>query len=196
VVVDGLVLVTAPDQVIAQQVSRAVAGLDVEQVTEPDVIASVLPVADVLGPAWLSYLDPAVSPSPTLAVGDLQHLPAHDSALCRLYEAVSEDDLQESGLEDVTSPVFAIFEDGVVSSAAGYQLWTHQVAHLTVLTAAAARGRGLATTVAAAAVADAVTHGLLPQWRARPAASRSVAARLGFKQVGCQLSFRLDGLVP
>ncbi len=64
---------------------------------------------------------------------------------------------------------------------------------MSVLTAADARGRGLARAVAAAAVADALGNGLLPQWRARPEASLRVARALGFRELGTQLSVRLGG---
>ncbi|PWS40209.1 GNAT family N-acetyltransferase, partial [Streptomyces sp. ZEA17I] len=41
------------------------------------------------------------------------------------------------------------------------------------------------------ATAHALAAGLLPQWRARPAASRRVAAALGYRELGAQLSVRL-----
>jgi RimJ/RimL family protein N-acetyltransferase len=176
-------------------VSRALATLRGEQVTDPDVVSTLLPVADVLGPAWLSYLNPAGPPRlhPT---EHAQRLVADHDDLLQLQRAVSADDLEESGLQQITSDAFVVREDGVVTSAAGYRCWPLQVAHLGVLTAASARGRGLAAVAAGAAVADAVSHGLLPQWRARPAASRRVAAQLGFQQLGRQLSIRLQEPVP
>jgi RimJ/RimL family protein N-acetyltransferase len=61
-----------------------------------------------------------------------------------------------------------------------------------VLTDTAARGRGLAQRVASAAVDRALADGLLPQWRARPPASRRVAQALGFRELGTQLSVYLD----
>ncbi|NEB68512.1 GNAT family N-acetyltransferase, partial [Streptomyces fulvissimus] len=51
--------------------------------------------------------------------------------------------------------------------------------------------RGLARQVASEATAHALAAGLLPQWRARPAASRRVAAALGYRELGAQLSVRL-----
>ncbi|MFB9852823.1 GNAT family N-acetyltransferase [Micromonospora andamanensis] len=63
-----------------------------------------------------------------------------------------------------------------------------------MLTAPSRRGRGLARTVAAAATADSLAEGLLPQWRARPAASRRVARALGFRELGAQLSVGLSPL--
>jgi predicted GNAT family acetyltransferase len=60
-----------------------------------------------------------------------------------------------------------------------------------VLTASAARGRGLARAAASAAVAHAIQEGRLPQWRARLPASRRVAHALGFRELGSQVSIRL-----
>lgn len=52
--------------------------------------------------------------------------------------------------------------------AGGFARWPRGVAHLGVLTAAPARGRGLATATACSAVEQALSQDLLPQWRARP----------------------------
>ncbi|WP_326702558.1 GNAT family N-acetyltransferase [Streptomyces cyaneofuscatus] len=76
-------------------------------------------------------------------------------------------------------------------AAAGYAHWPRDTAHLCVLTAPDARGGGLARRVASEATAHALAAGLLPQWRARPAASRRVAAALGYRELGAQLSVRL-----
>ena len=69
-------------------------------------------------------------------------------------------------------------------------------AHLSVLTAASARGRGLGRRAASAAVAHAIAAGRLPQWRARPEASRHVARTLGFRELGAQVSLRLAPADP
>ncbi|MEU8103248.1 GNAT family N-acetyltransferase [Nonomuraea muscovyensis] len=70
------------------------------------------------------------------------------------------------------SEAFVIRDGDQVIATAGYRLWPGSAAHLSVLTALRRRGHGLARAVASAAVADALTHGLLPQWRARPEPSR------------------------
>lgn len=62
-----------------------------------------------------------------------------------------------------------------------------------MLTDPAFRGLGLAKLAGSSATADALARGLLPQWRARVAASIRVAASLGFAGCGSQLSFRLAG---
>jgi len=99
-------------------------------------------------------------------------------------------------MRGLTSAVFAVCEHGQVVAAAGYRDWPCGTAHLSVLTAAAARGRGLARAAASAAVAHAIGEGKLPQWRARPEASRRIARALGFRELGSQVSIRLAGAVP
>lgn len=82
------------------------------------------------------------------------------------------------------------FEERVVA-AAGYRVRPRRTAHIGVLTAPQARGRGLARVTGSAAVAHALAVGLLPQWRARPPASRRVAVMLGFEELGSQLSIEI-----
>ena len=110
--------------------------------------------------------------------------------------AAAAGDVEESGLQGITSPAFAVCEHGQVVAAAGYRDWPCGTAHLSVLTAAAARGRGFARAAASAAVAHAIGEGRLPQWRARPEASRRVACALGFRELGSQVSIRLAGAAP
>lgn len=87
-------------------------------------------------------------------------------------------------------PVFrSVTGAGGPTRSAGFREWPGGTAHLCVLTAPRVRGRGLARQVAAAATAYALASGHLPQWRARPAASRRVARALGFRELGSQLSF-------
>ena len=79
----------------------------------------------------------------------------------------------------------------MIISAAGYRDWPCDVAHMSMLTLTSARGRGLARTVASAALTHAIQQGKLPQWRARPQASRRVARALGFRELGFQVSIRV-----
>jgi GNAT superfamily N-acetyltransferase len=204
---DGAI-VTAPDAVAAAALRVALAGLSITELTDPDVLTVRLrptaPVLDRLGPASLAYLAAADFRPPTrpeAAQGGLsaavEQIPADNPGVRALLDVVGAADAGECGLADVTSSVFALREDGGpdgsrrIVAAAGYEDWPAEVAHLSVLTAPAWRGRGLARMVAAAAVAQALREGRLPQWRARPAASRRVAVSLGFAELGAQLSLRL-----
>lgn len=173
-------LSTAPDarraRALAHAPAKAPAG-------DPSSVAT-----EVLGPAHLAYLDgpPATTPSEEVHT---------DRPVDALLRACSPADVDEGGLADTTSPTFVVLRDGVPAAAAGYQRWTvaggPAVAHLSVLTHPAFRGHGLARTVGAAATAHAHAHGLLCQWRARPAASLRVARSLGYTVLGSQLSLLL-----
>ena len=187
VVIDDAALVTVPDQQTARLVSQALSGLPAASLADAGVLTSWLPIAEILGPAALAYLDPAeFRPGP----GDAAITPAgpDDLGLRQFLLFADPDDLEESGLGGITSPAFAVRELGQVVAAAGYRDWPCDTAHLCVLTAAAARGRGLARAAAARAIAE----GKLPQWRARIEASRRVARALGFRELGSQVSIRLS----
>lgn len=149
-------------------------------------LCSQLPTVGVLGPATLAYLDePDFRPVPSEVV---------ESGVHDLSMVSGPEDFHESALDEITSPLFVIRHEGAVIAASGYRHWPTSVAHMSVLTAPAYRGKGLARTVASSAVAHALSSGLMPQWRARPEPSRRVARALGFRELGEQISVRLaDG---
>lgn len=122
---------------------------------------------------------------------DVERLPPGHRDVRPLVASVDARDADESGMEEVASAVRVLREGRDVVAAAGYRPWLDTAAHLSVLVAAAHRGRGLARLVASAAVADALADGLLPQWRARPEPSRRVARALGFRELGSQISLLL-----
>lgn len=188
-------VVTAPDARSAEALGEAARILSYEELTDPVrlgvTLSGTAPVLDVLGPASLCYPDggrdtfvPAPGPVEQVAAGDR-------SALKALLAAVGQDDADESGLDEISSPAFLLVDGGVAVAAAGYLSWPRSVAHLCVLVAPNHRRRGLARIVASAAVSHALDAGLLPQWRARPYPSRRVAAALGFRELGAQLSVRM-----
>jgi len=143
-----------------------------------------LPIAAEIGPATLSYLEPTdFRPAPGHAVA----LAPDSPEIALLLASVPAEDATESGLIEISSPAFGLYRGGTVEAAAGYKLWPN-AAHLCVLVAPAYRGQGLGLCVASTAVHHALQRGLLVQWRARPAASRAIARRLGFHHLGDQLS--------
>jgi RimJ/RimL family protein N-acetyltransferase len=190
VVIGDAALATAPDHETARLVGQALGGLPAASLTGARELTSRLPIAESLGPAALAYLDPAeFRPWP----GDAAITPLGPDhlGLRQFLQAADTDDLEESGIQEITTPAFAVREHGQVLAAAGYRDWPCGTAHLSVLTATAARGRGLARAAASAAVVHAIGEGGLPQWRARPEASRRVARALGFRELGSQVSIRL-----
>ncbi|MFB8140780.1 GNAT family N-acetyltransferase [Streptomyces parvus] len=190
VTVGDAALITAPTDRAADAARSVLTGLTTAALTDPTTVARLLPVADTLGPAALGYLAPdALSPVGRTAAPTTCLSPGH-AALRALLAEAGPSDAGESGLADVTSPVFVVRGGTEVLAAAGYEHWPRDTAHLCVLTAPHARGRGLARQVAHAATAHALAAGLLPQWRARPPASRRVARALGYREAGRQLSVR------
>ncbi|MEU9474509.1 GNAT family N-acetyltransferase [Streptomyces sp. NPDC048191] len=182
---------TTPTERSAALVRDGLATLSPEAVTDADAVRGVLPVVQVLGPAALSYVSPDAFRSAVPGALSVRQLPGDHADLRRLEESAGEEGAEEAALGDITSPAFAVRAGGAVVAAAGYQTWPGRAAHLSVLTDPAWRGRGLAQLTASAAVAHALAAGLLPQWRARALASRRVAAALGFRELGAQLSIKL-----
>lgn len=186
----GVAIVTAPDRAAAQIVERAVAELPSGALAELAGVLDMLPVAEVLGPATLAYCDRRRF-RPTGLRDRVDIVPADHVHLKALLVGTPEADAGESGMAEITSPAFVLRAGPAVLAAAGYRRWPNGVAHLSVLTAESDRGRELARVVASAAVSHALDQGLLPQWRARRAASHRVARALGFRDLGSQGSIQL-----
>jgi GNAT superfamily N-acetyltransferase len=183
-------LMTAPTDEMTQRVRGLVADLSTAQVCDPELILASLRPVEILGPATLSYLDPiAYRPVATDAVTEIDA----GSDIDALVAAAGDDDADESGIREVTSPIFGVrAAGGVTIAACGYRTWLGTIAHMGVLVHPDHRGHGLAKAVASAATAHALAAGLIPQWRARPVASIAVARTLGYTRVGDQVSFRLS----
>ncbi|MBL7632332.1 GNAT family N-acetyltransferase [Frankia nepalensis] len=171
------------------------ASLPVSALTDLHTLRTVLPVTEALGPAALSYLNAEdFRPHPAQDTVEMLRPSAQD--LRALLASVSAEDADECGLDEITSPASVVRDGPRLVAAAGFCEWPGAVAHLGVLTATDARGRGLARQVASAAVARALDDGLLPQWRARPMPSRELARTLGFRELGAQLSIRVLDSAP
>jgi GNAT superfamily N-acetyltransferase len=189
VTVGDAALVTAPTDRHADRMRTALAALPISELTDVSRLGAILPITDVRGPATLAYLiaeEFRASDTSTVV-----REPSDHRDIARLVASIGAADAAESGLARITSPAFVVRADGDVVAAAGYQVWLDSTAHLAVLTAEHARGHGLARIVASAAIHHALDRRLLPQWRARPAASRRVAQALGFREVGSQLSITI-----
>ncbi len=190
--IEECVTAVAPTPELVSPLTSALADLSPEDVTSPDRVAERLPgVVEILGPARLYYLGDRFPAATSAAPVDVVPL----SQIGDLLAAADAEELQESGLAHVTSKVSVIrSEFGEPVAACGYRYWPEQIAHLSVLTRADHRRKRLAAAVAIDAIWRALGEGLLPQWRARPAASQGAAQAIGFEEMGAQLSLRIDGV--
>lgn len=182
---DGTITAAVPRAELATPVADALAGLTPTEAVTPEVVRPRLPATSaVLGPAWLSYPPRAFVPP-----GDGEADPVTPAELAGFLAEVPRDDLLESSVDELAEPLFAgRTPDGTLAAVAGYRRWPNDVAHISILTAPAHRRRGHAHRAASRALAHAADRGLLPQWRARPEASRALARRLGLVELGAQLS--------
>jgi GNAT superfamily N-acetyltransferase len=166
--------------------------LSLEDPTDPDAVDDALAPAERLGPAELAYLDGAATSGIPDAALDV-HLDRQPvRRLAAWLRTAPPADLEESSIAEMHDVVVA-FVDGRPVGAAGHLTWPTGIAHLGMLVDRDARGRGVGRALASAATRWALDHDLHPQWRAASAnvASRALARRVGYREVGRQLSVRL-----
>jgi hypothetical protein len=191
VLLGGAALVTAPTKESADRLREAAAELSADELTDPEALGKVLQLGEVLGPVALAYVAADGFRASTLTDPRVEELRDGQLDLQRLEQAAGAADADEASIDEITSPAFVVRVNGEVVAAAGYRAWPSRTAHVSVLTAPAWRGRGLAGATGSAAVRHALAQDLLPQWRARVPASRKAAIGLGFTELGSQLRFRL-----
>ncbi len=143
----------------------------------------------LLGQAALSFADTYV-PGAHLETVVVTDDPA---AVADLEASCPPDDVTEVGLAAMGRALVTLDELDRPTAGAGYQEWQGIVGHLGVLTPPAFRRQGFGQVAAAIATNDALDEGLVPQWRARTEnhASRAMAARLGYVEVGSQTTVLL-----
>jgi hypothetical protein len=185
VAVEDGILATAPDEAAADELTRVLAPL----APNDDWLTAFSHSAVLRGPAQLAYADRDV-PRPAQAE-DVERVDVGDDALVAFLQRSPAADRDEAGIGACSSPLAAIRVDGDIVAAAGYRVWLDELAHMSVLVDPRVRNRGLAMEVAAAATGDALARGFIAQWRARPLASRAIARRLGYVELGQQLSVQL-----
>lgn len=172
-------------------------GLAPTLAADDDGAATVLLTASadhggrLLGAATLAFTDSYV-PGRHLETAVVTDDPA---AVDDLEAACPPDDVTEVGLAQMTRALVTLDELDHPTAGAGYEEWQGIVGHLGVLTPPPFRRQGHGLVAAGIATNDALDAGLIPQWRARSEnrASRRVAARLGFREVGSQTTVLLPG---
>jgi hypothetical protein len=145
----------------------------------------------LLGEATLWFADSYVSNDALKSVVVTDDV----AAVTDLERLCPPDDIAEVGLSK-TDWKFATLDDtDQITAGAGFDEWEQILGHLGVLTPPALRRYGFGTLAAGIATNEALDRGLIPQWRARRdnSASRALAARLGFDEVGSQTAVSLAG---
>lgn len=189
VVLGDAAIGTAPDQARVEAMSARLAGNSPARLYEPAFAATAFGGTEMIGPVTLAYLaTEGFRPCPGPVV---EELPADHDDMRTLELLCSAEERAEVSIDQLTSPAFAIRDGREIIAAAGYVRWPRDTAHMAILTAPQARGRGLAKVAASSAIAHAFDRGVVPQWRARVPASLRVAAALGFTEVGVQIRARL-----
>jgi hypothetical protein len=180
------ITVSVPRPDLEAAVHLALEGFTADWATTPEFVTPRMPPTRAsLGPAVLYY------PPSGFAASSRKLDEGSSAELAVLPAAASADDLDESGIAHVESPIFVSrVSDGRVAAASGYRRWPNAVAHLSVLTHPAHRRQGHGRRASSMAVRHAIDAGLLPQWRARPIASQELARTLGLVAVGAQLSLQ------
>ena len=189
--VGGAVRLVAPDELTAQSVQHLMdkdplfwdhASDSAQRVAE--AAGWRHNVAEVLGPAHL-----LCTPTPPGVSATADALVGAEAELAELLGRCSPHEVAESGVRDL-EVAFGRSVDGHLVAVGGWEPWPGDLAKIGVLVDHEVRGRGHGAAVGAVATAEAIATGLLPLWRSSTGnlASLMVADRLGYEQIGHQLS--------
>jgi GNAT superfamily N-acetyltransferase len=192
---DNALAVGAPEPLV-QPLRRRVGVLASIAVSDSDALRSVLadlvPVEAVLGPAFYGYADretfvPVESDARVLTAEDE---PAYE----RFRASVPDTEWNQGGLEFEPSETVGLFVGEDLVAVAAYDLWDDVLAHLGVITHPNYRGEGYGRAVVSRATDYALADGYLPQYRTLDAWPWSVAlARgLGFKRFATSMLISFD----
>jgi len=194
-VVDAAPLVSIPSALLSAVTPRATQFV-AEAIQDADALRRLLvpgTVTKIIGPALLNYADRScVALSGTENTRELG--PQDDAAFQALRAACPPEEWEPKDFSPGSQPTFGAFAtDGALVAISDMEVWADRIAHISVVTNPAFRGRGFGTRAVAAAIDRALDSGLLPQYRVLEdnVSSRSVARKLGFQSYGWTLAARL-----
>lgn len=162
--------------------------------SDPAEVVVVLRPARTLGPGEVFYLPVGGDVDGEVATievgGEVEEVPV--TSIADWLALLPAEDVEESSLHEMED-VLVLRRDGQVLGAAGHLDWPSNIGHLGVLVAPRARGKGVGSALGAAATRRVLDLGRHPQWRAAThnEASKTVAGRIGYEQMGRQFSFQL-----
>lgn len=176
---------------IVDIVRGATNGQDQDAIFDPTFVERALTghIDRVLGPTYLGYLDALDSdredPNVRLLSRDDR------DGLSDLFGSVTAQDWEYSGLEP-GQPIAGYFIGAELVSAAGYEVWGGQIAHICVLTRGDARGAGYGRACVRVIAAHAIEQGLIAQYQTlyENAPSLAIARSLRFEDYAARIYVR------
>ena len=147
----------------------------------------------VIGPAYIGYAEEVRPPS-----HPARSLSERDASKAReLQAACSRLEWEHGGSEVNAQPTSGVFAGSELVALAGYKIWGGVIAHISVITHPAFRGRGFGRSSVAHLVRTALAAGLVPQYRTLESnlASVRIAESLGFVQFASSVAVRLNPTV-
>ena len=156
----------------------------------PDRFAAALaPVAaKVIGPTYIGYATTISLPAhPVRALG------TEDAAAIRTLRQACDPTEWEHGSSLSGQSASGVFVEGELVAFAGYAVWGDSIAHVSIITHPAFRGRGYGRTAVAHLAGRALRAGLLPQYQtlASNRASVQLAESVGYQAYATSMSVRL-----
>jgi hypothetical protein len=145
----------------------------------------------VLGPASLAYADAG---SVVALAGGAVPVDPGERRLAAFAATMSPEEWDECGLGGHLARCFAVTISDRLVAVAGYEVWDEAFAHVCVASSVSARRQGHAKAAAYAATRDAISAGLIGQWRSAAGnpASAALGQALGFIRLGEQLTILFE----
>ena len=180
---NGRLVVASPPS-HAELTRKRVSDLPIEQLFSIDFVArmSAGDVERVLGPAQVLYADiQTFRRSPVPHCRQLTSDDAH--RIEALAGTLTASELELSGFNADQPPAFGAFAGGVLCAVASYELWSSQIAHITVVTHRDFRRQGHARAAISALADHALARKMVLQYRAVECNENSLALgrSLGFE---------------
>lgn len=144
----------------------------------------------VIGPAYVGY-----APSVPSSSHPVRLLTEHDApAAAALRAACTETEWEHGGSLVGEQPSAGVFVGSELVGLAGYEVWGGTIAHISVITHPAFRGRSFGRSTVAHVAHVALAAGLVPQYRTLQSnqASIRIAEALGFFQYATSVAVRLN----
>ena len=144
----------------------------------------------VIGPAYIGYAEVAGS-----VTHPVRSLTGRDvSAAGALRAACPESEWEHGGSVVGEHPSSGVFVGSELVTLAGYEVWGGSIAHISVVTHPAFRGRGFGRSTVAHLAHVALVAGLVPQYRTLETnrASIRIAESLGFTHYATSVAVRLS----